>query len=117
MTLQSEIITIIRKLDSPDDIQILSEQKKLNVILCGSPAIKSGLLVSKLLYLARKYASNKEISRLVGVCFGKIGAVDPNLLDVKTIDDVFKNENRAFICRLITDRIFLASLQVAKKKN
>ncbi|GAA5804442.1 hypothetical protein HPULCUR_009935 [Helicostylum pulchrum] len=114
--LQSEITTIIRKLDSPDDIQILSELKKLDNILRGNPAIKSGLLVSKLLYLVQKYASNKEISRLVGVCFGKIGAIDPSLLDVKTIEDeVFvmrnfadDNENRAFICRLITDHIFPA---------
>ncbi|GAA5805131.1 hypothetical protein EDC94DRAFT_109014 [Helicostylum pulchrum] len=120
MTLQNKIATINQKLDSRDDIQILSELKKLNVILCDNPAsIKSGLLVSKLLYLVQKYAFNKEISRLIGVCSGKIGAIDPSLLDVKTIDDdVFvmkkiadKNENWAFIRRLITDVTVTFQLQ------
>ncbi|KAG2234017.1 hypothetical protein INT48_007107 [Thamnidium elegans] len=113
---QIEITTVIRKLDSPDDIQILSELRKLNLLLRTYPAINSSRLFSKLLYLVQKYASNKEISRLIGVCFGKIGAVDPSLLEVKTINDdlfVMKNftsetENRDFICRVITDHIFPA---------
>lgn len=114
--LQTEINTIIRKLDSPDDIQILSELRKLDALLRSRPAINSSQLFAKLLYLVQKYASNKEISRLIGVCFGKIGAIDPSLVDVQPIDnDVlvmgnFTNEieNRAFICRLITDHIFPA---------
>lgn len=114
--LQSEIATVIRKLDSHDDIQILSELRKLDLLLCNYPAINSSRLFSKLLYLVQKYASNKEISRLIGVCFGKIGAVNPSLLEVKTIDnDVFvmknftnESENREFVCRLITDHIFPA---------
>lgn len=113
-----QVAQIIRNLNSTDDVQILFELRKLDVSLNSYQGISTNAspLLSRLLYLARKHAVHKEISSLVGICLGKLGAINPSIIEIKTIDnDVFvarnfkdDNENRAFVCHLLTNHIFPA---------
>ncbi|KAG2194555.1 hypothetical protein INT47_006514 [Mucor saturninus] len=108
---------IMNRLNDSDDVQVLFELQKLNLLLSDilqEIPIDVGELFSQLLHLVRKHASNKDISNLIALCFGKIGAIDPSLINVRIIDnDVFimyafksQNENRNFICHLLTTYIY-----------
>lgn len=116
---QKTLSEIMKRLNASDDVQVLFELQKLNILLSDifqEFPIDVGELFSQLLYLVRKYASNKEISHLIAVCFGKVGAIDPSLINVRIVDDdVFimeafqvQKENRVFICQLLATHIFTA---------
>ena len=106
---------IMHNLKSPDDVQILFELQKLDMYLSEEFSVKLPPAVySQLLYILRKYPTHDEIPRLAAICLGKMGAINPSLVDVKTIEDnvfVMKNfvneaENREFICALILNHIY-----------
>lgn len=116
---QQMLAEIMNRLNVSDDVQVLFELQKLNLLLSDilqEFPIDVGELFSQLLYLVRKYASNKDISYLIALCFGKVGAIDPSLINVRMIDnDVFimyafksHKENRVFVCHLLATYIYNA---------
>jgi serine/threonine-protein kinase ATR len=109
---------ILASFSNADSVQVQLGLKRLKELLqtnisCG-PLL--GELYSKLLYMLQKYAGHRDISYLVSVCLGKLGAIDPGLVDVSIVDDtvfVMNNfgridENLNFICDLITNHIYPA---------
>lgn len=116
--LDSQMKTILAKLTEGNDVYILTKLKRLKMFISDHPKYQPphGLLYSKLLYLVRKYASHKEISRYAAICLGQIGAVNPSLVAVDILDDkvimmdnfTSLSENRRFICGLITNHIYPA---------
>lgn len=116
---QKMLAEILNRLDVSDDVQVLFELQKLNILLSDilqEFPIDVGELFSQLLFLMKKYASNKDISYLIALCFGKVGAIDPSLINVRTEDNnIFvlnsfqsEKENRVFICQLLSNHVFNA---------
>jgi serine/threonine-protein kinase ATR len=109
---------IIISFSNADTIQVQLGLKKLKELLEVSVDCEpfTGDLYSRLLHLLQKYASHQEISYLTSACLGKLGAIDPGLVNVRIIDDtvfIMNNfgrldENVAFICDVIISHIYPA---------
>lgn len=109
---------ILASFSNADTMQVQLGLKRLKELLQGnvdcSPVL--GELYSKLLYLLQKYASHQDIAYLASVCLGKLGAIDPGLVNVPIVDDtVFLmnnfgriDENLNFMSDLIINHIYPA---------
>lgn len=117
--LKSDIQHILKDFSDFDNAKVLLALQKLEKILSlENVDLKRyrDQLYSKLLYLIGKYASHQPISYLTAVCLGKLGAIDPSLVKIKTVDDtVFimndflrQDEKLAFISDLIINHIYPA---------
>lgn len=121
-----QLKTILSNLSSPDDVQVLFELQRLDKLLSGPIVItvNRAPLYTRLLYLIRKHSSHEWIPYIASKCLGKLGAVNPSLIDVKIIDDSlflmegFSNEmeNTEFICGLLSDHIFPAYNATSNEK-
>ncbi|KAI9478821.1 MAG: hypothetical protein EXX96DRAFT_261034 [Benjaminiella poitrasii] len=101
-----------------DDVQVLLGLQKLKALLENYPECEThrNALFSTLFYLLRKYPSHKQITYLAALCLGKLGAVDPSVVNMPAIEDtVFimnnfhrQDENLDFISDLIINHIYPA---------
>lgn len=114
--IKHDIRKIISDFSSFDDVQVLSSLEKLYKILVDNPDCRYYVdkVYANLFNLLRKYASHELISYYSAICLGKLGAIDPGLVNMDVIDNTvfimrnFNNddENLNFICDLIINHIF-----------
>ncbi|KAI8355524.1 hypothetical protein BD560DRAFT_202939 [Blakeslea trispora] len=107
---------ILSNLQEADDIPVQVALDKLEKLLSDFAVQEYQLsqVYSRLLYIIHKYANNKSISLKAAICLGKLGALDPGLISVPTIDDTvfvindFKriDEVSDFVCELITNHLY-----------
>ncbi|ORE03351.1 hypothetical protein BCV72DRAFT_251923 [Rhizopus microsporus var. microsporus] len=111
MQLIREFNRAFASIQKPSDVEILLGIQKMSKLLERKEllAVRTGHLYSQLLMLAHKYINHPEISYAVGVCLGKLNAIDPSRIQVKVRNDktyVINNfktneENLKFICDIV----------------
>ncbi|KAI8092452.1 uncharacterized protein B0P05DRAFT_526406 [Gilbertella persicaria] len=115
---KQELEHILKDLCEADDMPIQIALDKLQKLLTDYPneSLHLETLYSRLLYILHKYATHKPISLKAAICLGKLGALDPGLISVSTIDDTvfimnnFRREDEVgeFVCDLITNYLYPA---------
>ncbi|RCI03294.1 serine/threonine-protein kinase M1, partial [Rhizopus stolonifer] len=115
---KQELEHILKDLCEADDMPIQIALDKLQKLLTDYPneSLQLETLYSRLLYILHKYATHKPISLKAAICLGKLGALDPGLISVSTIDDTvfimnnFRREDEVgeFVCDLITNYLYPA---------
>ncbi|KAI7879920.1 hypothetical protein K492DRAFT_237586 [Lichtheimia hyalospora FSU 10163] len=120
--LNDELASIAERTQSDDILDMLSAAQELLRLLelYGNMHLvmvdNRSLLYTALLNLARKSFDHAELQRLTAECLGILGATDPTQVDAKIPEENrpilrnFKNkdENREFICELITKHLIPA---------
>lgn len=81
-------------LEESPDVQALILPKILQKLENESPKFDEiGELVAALLY-ALKTSFSEEVTSMIGICFGKIGAIDPGRIGMTAVGDNSKHTDR-----------------------
>lgn len=120
--LNDELASIAERTQSDDILDMLSAAQELARLLelygnMHQVMVENrSLLYTALLNLARKSFDHAELQRLTAECLGILGATDPTQVDAKIPEEnrpILRNfnnndENREFICELITKHLIPA---------
>ncbi|KAG1455887.1 hypothetical protein G6F56_006962 [Rhizopus delemar] len=123
MTPEVQMKRAYDRLFDPDETSVLIGVKKLSTLLTND-VVDSERYLTQLFYVSQKYAYQSNVMYYIAICLGKLGAVDPNRVNVDIKDETiyvledFKStaENQQFICRIIMDCI-LPAFNAAEEKE